>query len=373
MNRSETLELFVNEHVKKLSLEKILNLEEYYQKNKESLKKEFIESFLSICKKADNKENIGYITYSMLRTNLIENNKNYIVEVSDNTWFLDREKIISKFNSSFAFNFLKELEVELKELKKPYTKIKDYDIENIVLKEATKYNEYIVSLARYSLKNIEEIEEFKKLDLNEEFEVRVGEFRDITETVFKIDTRKKNPYVVKTLFEEKDEDDNHSYEVYRDLNLKEGDFSNLDFRYADFRGSDLSKSNLRECVLTGVNFKDCILKNIDFRDASIYEVNFENSDLSGSNFSRVVGNNGLITTFMREKWTMPGFEKVSFKNANLENVKFKNADLRGADFESANIKNTVFIGSDLRGAIFSSGSEKLLGLSENQKKNIIWR
>lgn len=371
MDRVEALELFINEHVKKLSLEKILKLEEYYQNNKENLKKDFLKTFIDICKKTQNKEEIGYITYSMLRTNLIEDNNTYLVEISDETWFLDGKKYISEYNVNFAFKFLNELEKELKELRKPYTKIKDFDIEKLILQEASKYNEYIISLARYSLKDIENVEDFSNLKLNKEFEVRVGEFRDITETVFKKDIRKKDSILIKEFFEEKDPDDTYSYEIYKNLNLRNGDYSDNDFRYSDFRKSDLSKSNMKNCILTGVDFRECKLEKVDFRDSYIYEANFENADLKGSNFSRSTGYKGLLQGFLKEKWTMPGFEKVNFKNSNLENVKFKNADLKGVVFKGANLKGTSFQGADLREAIFSKDDKNIISLSEKQVKNII--
>lgn len=373
MNRIEALELFINKHVKKLSLEKILKLEEYYQNNKEDLKKDFLKSFIGICKKAQNKEEIGYITYSMLRTNLMENNKNYLIEVSDETWFLDENKCTGEYNGGFAFNILTELEEELKELVKPYLEIKAFDVEALIRKEASKYNEYIISIARYALKDIETLEEFQSLNLSEEFEVRIGEFRDITEAVFKKDTREKDSLLIKELFEERDPDDNYSYEVYRNLNLKNGDYNDLDFRYSDFRESDLSKSIMRNCVLTGVDFRKCTLMKADFRDSYIYEADFENANLKGSNFSRATGYKGLLKGLLKEKWTMPGFEKVNFKNSNLENVKFKNADLIGADFQGANLKGTSFIGADLTEAIFLKEDKPKIHLSENQEKNIIWK
>jgi hypothetical protein len=191
MNREEALKQFKEDYVQKKRLEKILELNEYYENNKEKLALEFIESFKNICNKIEKiqieekKEAIGYITYSMLLTEIVEHNYVYIVEAFNKLWFLDNEECKVKYDASWAFNFLEELEVEMEAERKLYmSKITAADVEKIKLKEAKYYNCYIIELAKYALENIEELEEFNKLKREEKFQVRVGEYMDVSEIVY---------------------------------------------------------------------------------------------------------------------------------------------------------------------------------------------
>lgn len=369
MNRDESLAIFIENEVKKVSEENLEKLNSYYHENKEELKKDFLKSFLEICKIAKDKRLIAFITYSMLRVNLMKGKNAYLVEVSNPMWFLDDDSLKFEYNADWAFRYLEYYEEKLNHLRKPYMgRIGEHHIKRLMFKEASKYNEYIVALIRYSLKDIEDVKDFEKLDFFGEFEVRVGEYRDRLETVYRRDITKKESFIIKEYFEEKDEDDTYSYRVYKNLNLSRGNYRGLDFRYCDFRKSDLKGSNIRMFILIGTNFEGVCLKGSDIRRTLIYEANFKGADLKKASFKNAKGSKGKS----EHSWNTVGFEPVDFKGANLEEVNFNNADLEGADFRGAKFLHTSFKGTKLKGARFLEESKEKLYLSEIQLEEIIW-
>lgn len=356
--------------VEKLREEKLDNLERFYQENKDELKEKFLESFRKLCRTSIEKKEIAYINYSLLRTSLLRNKNEYLVEVADENWFLDRENIKSEYNVNWAFKYLDELTEELNQARRVYMgRVKDHHIESIRLLEAEKYNRYILALIRYSLKDIDKIEEFKELDLREELEIRVGEYRDISKIAYKKDKREKNPFIIKEFLEEKDEDDSYSYQVYKGIDLKNGDYEYLDFRYCDFRESNLRESNIQNAILLGANFENSVLEKVDFKDSIINECNFKNANLKGADFSRCEGANCERRKY---DWIIVGFEPIDFRGAELEDSSFNYTNLEGADFRGAKFNNTSFRGAKLYKARFLERDREKLNLEERQIKDVIW-
>lgn len=371
----EVLEHFLENVVGKRKVENLRALEHFFQVSKDELAGEFRQSFREICRSFKeqetqmDKEPLGHITFSMLRTELLEGNHTYLVEGTDEDWFFDLEPFLATYDASWAFRFLDQLIVELQEQSKTFMgAITQPDIESIKLMLATHYHQYVISLVRYAMPAVSNCPEYLALDKELAVEIRVGEYLDNSEVVYMEDYSVKESHEIKAWLAEKLEDE-YPYEVFTELNLSSGNYESLDLRYAFFQKSNLSDSQMRHCLLDGANFKGSQLTGTDLSFSLIHEVDFSDGQLQGAIFRQVEGASGLQEP---PNWEMAGYLPVRFNGANLENTDFTLAKLQGACFVGANLKGANFTGANLDKALFSNEAKEYLLLDEYQVASIIW-
>lgn len=376
MNREEALKHFKEHEVKQRRLASLLALEAYFQLNKDRLAEDFQRSFLTICRlireqqKVGEKKLIGHLSFSMLRTELLAGRSFYLVEATDEDWIFDQEPYLASYDASWAFSFLNGWISELTERAKTYMgTITLPDIERIKMEEAANYHQYVVSLARYALPSTVNGKEFLNLEKEDEFEIRIGEYFDCSEVVYKEDKSEKDSQEIKKWLEEKLENE-YAYEVFSNLQLSSGHYEETDLRYTDFSKSDLSQCSLNGCLLIGANMKKSNLTNSNLSYSFIHESNFSGSVLRQANFHEVEGASGLADS---STWEMPGYLPVCFEGADLEGANFEQADVRGASFVGANLKDVNFKGANLIGAVFSKDVKDILRLNAQQQSSVIWK
>ncbi|MED4355012.1 pentapeptide repeat-containing protein [Schinkia azotoformans] len=376
MNREEALEHFKEHEVKQRQLASLLALEAFFQTNKDRLAEDFQRSFQTICRLISEqqlvgeKKRIGHLSFSMLRTELLVGRPFYLIEATDEEWIFDEEPYLASYDASWAFSFLNEMISELTERAKTYMgTITLPDIDRIKLEEAANFHQYVVSLARYALPWAVNCKEYIELEKEEELEIRIGEYFDCSEVVYKEDQTEKDSAEIKEWLEEKLEDE-YPYEVFANLQLSEGNYEETDLRYTDFRKSDLSQSSLNGCLLIGANLTGSNLTNSDLSNSFIHEANFSGSVLRQANFSEIEGASGLVDS---STWEMPGYLPVLFEGADLEGANFEGADVRGASFLGASLQNVNFSGANLDGAIFSKDAKGILRLNAQQQSSVIWK
>jgi len=327
MNRKEALEHFKEHYLEAKSTEKMEQVTSYYEIHKEELKNNFIDAFRKICikiKEMQNKGvkgNIGYITYSFKRLDIAERKYVYIIEAFNEEWFYDEVECMEEYDVSWAFGFLDEFEQELQEKSKLYIdKITKADMEKFRLEEIGIYHDEIVKLSRYAMPEAAKLEDYRDILKHEVIEVRVGEYKGISEVVYKEDTRVKDSDQVKEWLEEKKEGE-YDYEILKDLNLSEGDYEGISLKYGDLSGSNLSKCILKKCSFIGTKFENTNLANADLSQSSLYDGEFKNACMINTILHRAKGGN------------------VNFQNTNMENVNMSEADMAFLKIKNANLKN----------------------------------
>jgi hypothetical protein len=375
MNRKEAWAHFSENYAQANSLEKILQFEDEYWLRRDEFVPEFLESFRQICLKISpmqlNKEKakISRITYSILRTGIVERQPAYLVEASDKDWFLDFVACHAKYHPAWAFRNLYQLEMELAPKAKLYLdQIKPSQLERHLLQEAGKYHRYVVSFIRYAMPQAIKLPEFQAIQKEPQFTVRVGEYLDISEIVYREDHRVKDSAAAKTWMQSYD-GLAYAYEVFANLDLSGGDYWGINLKYADLRGSNLAQSQMQFCTLTGAKLNQGSLAGSDLSESLIFEADFGECDLRGADFTKTQGAAGISD---RANWVQPGFEAVNFRGANLEGANFQNADLRGAIFSEAHLLNVNFAGASLTNAVFPKEASEYLNLTEEQRRQIIW-
>ncbi|NLW47123.1 MAG: pentapeptide repeat-containing protein [Firmicutes bacterium] len=374
--KETAFEHFQRTYVNEVSRAKLTDLEDFYRQHRDELAPEFLESLRRIClrtgamQSSGEKTKIAYIHYAMLRTVLREKSHLWRVDAYDNSWYLDRRECETYYDAGWAFKFLDAFETELEPYLKRYlNRIGKADLERLKMREATKYQFYVIALARYALKQASALKELHEIAKETLFEIRVGEYFDISETVYKEDLRPKDPQEIKMWLEKK-EPNQYSYEVFRSLDLSNGDYEGNDLRYADFNGANLSRSNLRKTMLLETKLTGATLEETDFSLADIFAADFKGCQLQGARFYEANGGNSLKET---SAGLLFRFDGVDFRGANLEGADFEGADLNGADFTGANLTGVNFEEAELRGAVFSKETKDNLVLDEEQRQAVIWR
>jgi hypothetical protein len=377
MNRTEALAHFEQNYVQTKADEKILQAEAYLLQHRDQLAGEFRESLQAIGLKIKTMQAVGslakvrFVNYAMLRSALLVSEPPYRIDVYNKEWYFDplQPECSVRYDGSGIIRFLDKLAVELEEPRKLYfNQVTVLDLEQIKLREAAKYNQLIVSLAEYALHQGTTIQELLEIDKEDEFEIRVGEYYDRTEVVYKEDRRKKDPADIKEWLEDKHENQ-YVAAVLKGLDLSGGDYTGLDLRRVDFSGGNLSGSNLENCILIKTRFNDCSLNNTIFSGSAIYDADFRGADLQQAAFYTAQGTKGMAQTMADRIYSVWG---VNFRSANLQGSDFCNANLQGADFRGAVLSGTDFYGAKLDKAIFNRTALAELKLSEAQIAVIHW-
>ncbi|MEC1180053.1 pentapeptide repeat-containing protein [Metasolibacillus meyeri] len=376
MQTTAIAQLFYEQEVPQRRLRYLLALEDYFQGNREQLVTQFQQDFQQICEQLvqqqtlHHKEPIGNITISLLRTELLEGNYRYVVEATTGKWIFDAHPIVTTYDATWALQFLKQFIEELALYSKVFAgTISQVEIEALKLQEAKHFHQYIASLARYALREGITCLAYEQLKREADLEIRIGEFFDYSETVYREGTPRKTVDELKEWLSEKVAND-YAYENFRQLDLSNGVYHDTDLRYAFFEQSHLAKSELCSCALIGTNFKNSNLIGANLSDSTIHEANFSFCQLQGANFQQVQGAVGLHD---RQQWDMPGFYPVQFTGANLERANFTGADLRGACFLGTTLRDTRFAEANLEGAIFSQEAQGQIQFTPKQAAEVIWQ
>ncbi|WP_346835960.1 pentapeptide repeat-containing protein [Paenibacillus polymyxa] len=371
MNRQEVLQHFTKEVYEPLKHQMLFTLEAFFQNCKHALAKTFRNSLEQILGKVKQmqregaKQALGYISYSMLRTELANGRATYLVEAMDKRWFMDLHTCRDTYNADWAFRYLDEWEMELSKHAKKYGgRIGLDDIERMKLRAAIHIHQYIIALARFSITEawLDEIQFAHEIQLEDVFELRVGQYWDQSEVVFKRDVRIKDSMVMKEWLEEKKPYD-YIHEVFRGIDGSQGDYEGIRLQYAD-----LSESSFNNSIFTGGNLigsawnKACLIE-ADFSSCLIQEARFEQANLKGASFRDAIAVPGI---YQSKRWESPGFQPVSFAGADLTGAQFQGAYLKDADFTGAILQGADFMGAAFEGACFKGavldGSRFSLGM-----------
>lgn len=361
------------EYKKALHEDKIKRLKKDIISNFDSVQAEFIESFVRLCDKIvfmqSNKEKreIAYINYSLLRTQIINNKYSYLISAYDDRWYSDESICEELYDASWALKYLDEYEAELNFHRKKYIdQITFRDVQKLKLELALEYHQFILQLARKTIIKAIETTAFKNVLKSIKFDVRVGEYFDISESIYVNDNTTKDSSKTKILLEKK-YPLAYVYEHYKNLDLSGGDYGINDFTYAFFEKCNLKDSRFENTILRGTRFQYCKLKGSKFGNSIIIGADFNNSDLVGSDFCNCNTN----IYFVVEDLENPLFERISFQNANLKGSDISYSNMAGTDFSNANLEGCNFKNTYLKAAIISKRYQQGETLFSPQQKEVI--
>ncbi|MNW28857.1 Pentapeptide repeats (8 copies) [compost metagenome] len=369
MNRSQAIDHFEQNTVIPRVQDMLQRLESYYQIHKSQLAQSFwysIEQIIARCEalqEQGQQDALGYITFSLLRTSMLGGQSLYLLEASDRLWFLDEQAYSICYDAAWAYSFLKPVETELLQTAKKYAgAIDPTDVRRWMMNTTVLVHQYILALARYTLRLHEDklMHALNFVRIESELEIRVGEYRDLSEIVYKVDRRERSAEELGNELSGRHEFA-YSGEVFRHAELSQGDYTGIHLYYSDLRGSSCKGSLFTNGYLVGSRWDGADLCDADFSQTFLAEASFKGSDLRGASFRGCIGTAGLLT---QKHWERPGYEPVCFTGANLAGTDFTGAWLPGADFRGAlHVDEAMLHGAWLGGAQFSPGVEESLELT----------
>ena len=185
VDKEKVLDEFKRKYVEGCFYEEAPKIYEYFEENKDSIKKEILVSFREGCKKALElqsegiKQDIKFIYISYLRTSIMENKSTYRIDFLDEKWVMDKEECSVDLNMDFIYESLFNHMEELNEKKSEYGRtITEMDIEKIKMKESEKYNNIALNILYGIVEDFINTDEYKEMKKSDEIRIFAGEYMD---------------------------------------------------------------------------------------------------------------------------------------------------------------------------------------------------
>ena len=296
---------------------------------------------------------VSYLEYTLLYTNFIR--RRYVAEIfvyGVESYLDKRQQVVGHYDLTFLFVYFNNLWNDLLEMRKRYVgKVTARDIATYMLSTIHDFYSYLASIARRAIAECVGDKGNKALvdiDKNEEFFIDVGDYMNVTETIYTEFKNKSTDRLIKWVNERIEK--KLIFGDYSGLEFSKCFFKNIDLRFSHFRGSSLRFSSFEGSSLIGTSFRDANMEECCFDNCAIHEADFSNTIIKKATFKNVDAKTGIED---KDNWHYPGFLPIVFCNADLTKADFSGANLLGADFSNAVLSDINFTNANLQGAIFS--------------------
>lgn len=334
--------MFGNVSVNQKSMELLSKLDAYVSAYFDDLTDKFVSCFEQYAKKitcmqsAGEKGAIGFINFSVLRTNILANKHCLRIDAYDKDWYLDRAECSGEYEVNEIYQWLDQFELVLEAArKKSIGQLKLSDVQELVLEESLNYLPFVTEVIRAGMKRVVERAAYQDVNRHELFVVCVGEFQDAVNIVYKEDRTIKDAKEVKRYLQAKKQEV-YSYEICENLDLTHGNYGDKGLMFSSFVGSDFTGSNFKNSVILFSKFKQTILKEANLEYVEILDTDFSGAVLEDVNFKGAK------------------LKRVSFEGATLIQVRFTDAIL----LEDLNFDNVRLIDCELPAKQAEGGREK---------------
>jgi len=295
------------------SYECLNKLDEYLQEHFDTLMDKFMDQFQHYCDKiirfqeAGRKNPIGYIHFSILRTNITEKRHAIRMDAYDASWYEDRTECRDEYEVTEFYTLLDEFIKTIEHERKGTSDSGGLrEIQRALFTESNKYHLVIAELIRAGLKKASETKWFQAIKRDALFVICFGDYHDQADILYKEDTTDKDPKEIKEHLEAKYQPA-YTHEINKNLDLSGGDYEGINLLFSDFTGCDFSNSRLNQATILYSDFRQTVLK----------DTNLENTQIIDTDFSGAI------------------LENIDFKGASLKYLTFANAKLINVKFEGA--------------------------------------
>ncbi|KFX57669.1 hypothetical protein FDB15_09010 [Clostridium botulinum] len=193
-DKDKILEEFKTKYVDDIWVDNFIRIDEFYRNNKEDIDSELIKRFDLVCEECISMQNdnlkgqVTYIYFSLLRTSILEGNREFRIDLYDENWFLDKQECSINIELDFLYNSLFEMKSNLKSRKMEYGRtITDMDIEYIILDEADKYHILAVEFLKELVSKFIESDSYKEMKKSSNIKIISGELMDSSEIIYEND------------------------------------------------------------------------------------------------------------------------------------------------------------------------------------------
>ncbi|WP_129599958.1 pentapeptide repeat-containing protein [Anaerophilus nitritogenes] len=366
-----TLGKFYENDVKSVLDKILIDLEEDFQKNKDTLKKLYLDSFKEICTnikelEKSTKGKTGFIIYTLLRTKILQHKYVYRVIVYDKDWYLNDGIRVGEMDVGFFYKYFEEMWQKLLKASKKYVlKISEIDVERIMLGHLDDFHKYLVELMRYSLIEAIETKEYLAIEKEDILEIQAGEYYEPCDIIH-MEHKEKNYKKIKKWLKE-NERQSYCFQDFRGIDLRNLKYNNMDLRYTDFRDSHLDEVDLSISLLMGTKFKNSTMIGANLMLSMIHSANFEKVDMTGANLQYCVAFTGKNEA---NQWKKTGFTEVSFKDSILKKANFTEATIIEGNFLGADLTDAIFEQARLYRSKFSKDQLKKVKFTKEQLEQI---
>ena len=342
-----------------------------FLENKDDMREEYLNTLKRIfvaTKDYSERTNteVGYIQFTLLRTNLIYGKLVYDVHIYDKRWYLEDYTDIGEIDMSYYFQPLEDAKQHLyKESRKYVGKVDPPRVDNIISGYLEHFGYFFVKMFRYVLLEATECTEYAEIVKYKNFRILAGELYDLP-AVLHIEAKHRLSF--DKLKEHISDKTNCKYLDLKNSNFTAMDMSKADLQYSDFRGSTLQEADFSKSSLEGCIFANCNLAQANFSGAKLSEANFQNANLQKANLSATLSVEGIFKNESRDAYCrLP----MNLNGTDLREAIIENATLHKVDFSCANVEGAIFTNTDLTGCKFAKEQLLHIDLSDEQRSEII--
>ena len=343
-----------------LKNQKLIETEELYQTQLNAYISVFKSSFKEICstvirlQQDGELDEIAYLEYTFLYTNLIQKQEKAEVRVYGKDWYLDAsQRAVGDFDYSFLFTKYMELWEGLMEGRKRFAgAVTAREVTTFLLECARPFFQYAVSAFRFSIPSCICDSPFRSIRRAQEFEINIGEYMAHTEAVYK-ENRTRTREGTLEWFRLRHGLE-YAFEGFQGLDLSGADLAGIDLRYADLSNANLSGANIQDAMLIGARFCHADMEGACLRGCLLHEADFTGANLAKACFQSAESCRGMP---QQGQWVITGYRSARFRDANLS----------GADFSRSGILDADFTGAIMDGAIIPKSQLASFALSEDQR------
>ncbi|MBO3286093.1 pentapeptide repeat-containing protein [Paenibacillus sp. FSL M8-0228] len=365
MDKQAALHHFKEHHFTPLLDIQLDMLEAKFQRCQAQLIFDFKESFRDLCihilsmQQQDQKQPIGYIHYSFLRTQMLEQSYLYMVEAYSAEWYEDDSDCKLTYDASWAYAAMNTMLETLEQERKIYMgTITSVDVERLMLESAPFFHQFVNSLLRLGMAEVVQMPEYLAIYKADRLAIRTGEYKDISENLYAEDQEALLADHAKEQLIHSSEEEPYVYENLKRLSLPHLHLMQKDLRYNDFSHSDLRGSQFHSCILIGSIWQRANLEGASFGGCLLTDTDFRYSDLRGANFNSASGQ-----PYREHGVRVPGLCGLHFEHANLD----------GADFTDVHsFEHAYFEGASMQGTLVPRKYQQYWKLSEAQRQSIVW-
>jgi len=341
-----------------------------FYENKHNLRENFLNDIKRIFTatkdfSAQLNDEISYISFALLRTNLLYSKLKYDVHIYDEHCFLRDYIKIGDIDTSIFFQPLEDAKTFLQaERRKWVGKVNASHVDNLISGYLEAFGYLFVKMFRYVLLEATECSEYNEIPKADNFRIITGELWGKANVLH---TEAKDRISVKKLHELVS---NSHFCQY--LDVRNGNYSNMDMTYADlrwsdFRGSSLESVDFSNAALDGCVFAGCNLAASNLSGAQLSECNFLNADLRWANLSDAVSIEGI---YENEDWNSLCMIPLNLNEADMREAVIEYAALHGVDFTRTKLEGAIFTGADLTGCKLKEEQLLQINLSDKQMSQV---
>jgi len=310
-------------------------------------------------------QDINYLSFTLLRTNLLYGKLVYDVHIYDKSWYLNDYVTIGEIDTSIFFQPLQDTKDYLNaECKKYVGKINAAHVDNIVSPYYEAFGYLFVKMFRYALLEITECSEYAEIMKADTFRMLADELYG---KYYILHVETKDRTSIEKLNERIKNGEACRHFDLRNSTLTGVDMTNSDLQHSDFRGSSLKSIDLSNSSLEGCIFANCDLAASNFSGAKLSEANFQNANMQGANLSGAVSAEGI---FEDGDWDSLCKLPLILNGTDMREAVIENAILPGVDFTRTKLEGAILTGTDLSGSRFKEEQLQHVNLSDVQRSQI---